>query len=192
MSTLDLPVIAFESAQAWRKWLAAHYADSHGIWMRISKKGSEAPSIKYDEALDEALCYGWIDGQKRVFDGESWIQKFTPRRARSGWSKRNTEHAERLVQAGRMEAAGLAEMKAAKQDGRWDRAYSSPRAATLPEDFLRELNKNGKAKAFYETLNKRNTYPIVYRLETARKPETRERRLKEILAMLERGEKFHP
>jgi len=192
MTPSDFPVIAFESPQAWRRWLAPHHADSNGIWMRIFKKGSGVPSINYAQALDEALCYGWIDGQKRIFDEESWVQKFTPRRARSGWSKRNTEHAERLINAGEMKAAGLAEVEAAKRDGRWDRAYSSPGAATLPEDFLRELNKNGKAKAFFETLNKRNTYPITYRLQTAKKAETRERRLREILAMLERGEKFHP
>src|SRR2546428_8501481 len=125
MSTDALPVIPFDSPESWREWLAAHHADPNGIWMRIFKKNSGVPSMNYDEALDEALCYGWIDGQKRAFDENSFIQKFTPRRARSGWSKRNTEHAERLIEAGNMQPAGLAQVEAAKRDGRWDQAYQS-------------------------------------------------------------------
>ena len=188
----EQPVIAFETAEGWEAWLAKNHAESNGIWLRFFKKGTGIASINYAEALDEALCYGWIDGQGKSHDEQSYIQKFTPRRPRSVWSKRNTEHIRRLTNAGRMKPAGLAEVEAAKKDGRWARAYAPPSAATLPDDFVRELNKNKKAKAFFETLNKRNTYPITFRLENARKPETRERRLREILAMLERGEKFYP
>ncbi len=160
--------------------------------MRIFKKGAKSKSIDYAEALDIALCYGWIDGQKKTYDEQSWLQKFTPRRAGSVWSKINTEHVERLTAAGRMTPLGLAQVEAAKRDGRWDRAYASPSAAELPEDFLAELNKRPKAKAFFDTLNKRNTFPVAYRLKSAKKPETRQRRMQAILAMLERGEKFYP
>lgn len=191
-SASDQETIAFESTEAWEEWLAADHDESNGIWMRISKKSANARTITYAEALDGALCYGWIDGQKKSRDEQSWIQRFTPRRARSGWSKINTEHVARLTAAGRMKAAGMAQVEAAKRDGRWDRAYASPSAAAPPEDFLTELNKSKKAKAFFATLNKANIYPISYRLQTAKKPETREKRLREILAMLERGEKFHP
>jgi uncharacterized protein YdeI (YjbR/CyaY-like superfamily) len=142
--------------------------------------------------LDQALCYGWIDGQKKAYDEYSWLQKFTPRRAQSGWSKINTEHAERLIKNGQMQQAGLEAVEAAKADGRWQTAYDSPRNASVPEDFLKALAKNKKAKAFFETLNKANIYSIVYRLQTAKKPETREKRMQLILAMMDRGEKFHP
>ncbi|MGC1919270.1 MAG: YdeI/OmpD-associated family protein, partial [Acidobacteriaceae bacterium] len=148
--------------------------------------------MTYAEALDQALCYGWIDGQKRPFDKLSWLQKFTPRRAKSGWSKINTQHVERLLQAEAMTAAGMKAVAAAKADGRWEAAYASSRSATPPEDFLKALRKNKKAEAFFKTLNKANVYAIVYRLETAKKPETREKRMKTILAMMEQGKAFHP
>ena len=192
MTADSLPVISPDSPGSWHDWLATNHANSNGVWLRMFKKNSAVRSLTYDEALDEALCYGWIDGQKRTFDEKSWIQKFTPRRARSGWSKRNTEHAERLIEAGKMQPAGLAQVEAAKRDGRWDQAYQSPAAGAMPEDFVRALNENPQAKVSFETLNRRNSYPIVYRLQTAKKPETRERRLREIIAMLERGEKFYP
>ena len=182
---------AFPSATAFRKWLAAHQNETQGLWLRFFKKASGAKTITYLEALDEALCHGWIDGQVKPFDGQSWIQRFTPRRPRSGWSKRNTQFAERLIAEGRMTSAGLAQIEAAKADGRWAAAYDSPRTAAPPEDFLRALEKSKKAKAFFATLNKANVYAIVYRLQTAKKPETRERQLKVILEMLKRGEKFH-
>ena len=181
----------FRSAADFRKWLTANHRKSTGIWLRTFKKDSRVPSVNYAEALDQALCFGWIDGQKRPYDAKSWLQRFTPRRARSGWSKRNTEHAERLLKAGQMTAAGQAEIDAAKKDGRWIAAYDSPSKSTIPEDFLATLRKNKKATAFFESLNKANLYAIAYRLQTAKKPETRQRRMETILAMLARGEKFH-
>ena len=182
---------AFRTAAEFRKWLAKNHARSEGIWVRIFKKGSAKTSITYASALDQALCYGWIDGQKNPFDESSWLQRFTPRRSKSGWSKINTQHVARLIAAEKMTPAGLRKVDAAKQDGRWSAAYDSFKTATVPDDFLKELEKNRRAKAFFETLNKTNVYSITYRLQTAKKPETRERRMKAILAMLARGEKFH-
>jgi uncharacterized protein YdeI (YjbR/CyaY-like superfamily) len=187
-----LKTLDFKSSAAFRDWLEANHNESDGFWLRIFKKSSGEASITYREALDQALCHGWIDGQKRPYDENSWLQKFTPRRARSGWSKINTEHAERLIQAGQMQPAGLEAVMAARADGRWQTAYDSPRHAAVPEDFLKALKKSKKAKAFFETLDKANVYSIVYRLQTAKKPETREKRLRMILAMMDRGEKFHP
>ncbi len=187
-----LQIMRFKSSSDYRRWLAKNHARSDGIWLRIYKKGAGGASVTYAEALDQSLCYGWIDGQKKPFDENSWLQKFTPRRPKGGWSKINTQHAERLIKSGDMAPAGLEAIEAAKADGRWKAAYDSPGNATPPEDFLKELSKNPSAKAFFETLNKRNTYAIVYRLQTAKKPETRARRMKVILAMLVRGEKFHP
>ncbi len=184
-------ILRFRSSPEFRKWLAANHRQSDGIWLRIFKKDSGEPSVTYAEALDEALCFGWIDGQKQKYDEQSWLQKFTPRRPRSGWSKINTQHAERLIKSRKMAPAGLKAVEAAKHDGRWKAAYDSPSNATLPDDFLRELNTHKKAKAFFELLNKANTYAIVYRLQTAKKPETRAKRMKLILGMLGRGEKFH-
>jgi len=183
---------AFRTAAAFGKWLTVHHGKAEaGIWVRFFKKASGEKSLTYLEALDEALCHGWIDGQVKPLDDKSWIQRFTPRRPRSNWSKRNTQFAERLIAEGRMKPAGLAQIDAAKADGRWGAAYDSPRNALPPEDFLSALEKSKKAKAFFATLNKANVYAIVYRLQTAKKPETRERRLKAILEMLKRGEKFH-
>ncbi len=187
-----LPVLRFESAAEYRRWLSSHHARSRGIWLRIYKKRSSRPSITYAEAVDQSLCYGWIDGQGQKYDRESWLQKFTPRRPRSGWSRINTERAARLIESGAMAPAGLKAVEAAKADGRWTAAYDSPRRATPPAEFLRALRKHKKAKTFFETLNKSNTYAIVYRLQTAKRPETRARRMKMILAMLAKGEKFHP
>jgi len=184
-------VLPFRSSSDFRKWLAANHRRSDGIWLRIFKKHSGVPTVTYAEALDEALCFGWIDGQKRRHDEPSWLQRFCPRRPKSGWSKINTQHAERLIQAGRMKAAGQAEIDAAKKDGRWTSAYDSPSNATFPDDFLAALCQNKKAQAFFESLNKANRYAISYRLQTAKKPETRHKRLKTILAMLARGEAFH-
>jgi len=186
-----METLAFKSATAFRRWLAAKHQNIDGIWLRMFKKNSGKKTVTYAEALDEALCFGWIDGQRKTFDELSFIQKFTPRRARSGWSRRNTQHAERLIKTGQMTPAGLAAIEAAKADGRWQAAYSSPRNATPPEDFLKALGRNKKARSFFDTLSKANLYAIVYRLQTAKKPETRERRLQNILAMLSRGEKFH-
>jgi uncharacterized protein YdeI (YjbR/CyaY-like superfamily) len=184
-------ILSFRSSSAFRKWLAANHRESDGIWLRIFKKDSQEPSVTYAEALDEALCFGWIDGQKQRHDDLSWRQRFTPRRTKSGWSKINTQHAERLIQAGRMKAAGHAAIDAARKDGRWSTAYDSPSKATVPEDFLAVLRKNKKAKVFFDSLSKANLYAIAYRLQTAKKPETRQRRMETILAMLARGEAFH-
>jgi uncharacterized protein YdeI (YjbR/CyaY-like superfamily) len=184
-------ILRFRSPAEFRKWLTANHGQSDGIWLRIFKKGSEEISVTYAEVLDEALCFGWIDGQKQRHDDSSWLQKFTPRRRKSGWSKINTEHAERLIQAKRMKASGHAEIAAAKKDGRWKAAYDSPSKSTIPEDFLAALRKNKKAYAFFESLNKANLYAIAYRLQTAKKPETRQKRMEAILAMMARGEAFH-
>jgi uncharacterized protein YdeI (YjbR/CyaY-like superfamily) len=182
---------AFESQKDWQRWLAKNYSKSNGIWLRFFKKDSGVKSIRYDEALDEALCYGWIDGQLKKYDEKSYIQKFTPRRPKSIWSKRNREHVARLISLGKMREAGLKEIEAAKADGRWEQAYDSPSAMKVPEDFMKELSKNKKAKMFFESLNKANTYAILWRLQTAKKPETREKRMKAILEMLKEGKKFH-
>ena len=186
-----MKTLAFKSSADFRKWLTVNHDTVDGIWLRIFKKASGKKTITYDEALDEALCFGWIDGLKKTYDELSFIQRFTPRRARSGWSKRNTLHVERLTKAGLIMPAGIKAVEAAKVDGRWQAAYESPRDATPPEDFLRALGQDKKAKAFFESLNKANLYAIVYRLKTAKKPETRERRMQNILAMMSRGKKLH-
>ena len=189
---LALPIVSFRSARDWEKWLAKRHADSSGVWLRIGKKGSSKQSLTYAEALDGALCFGWIDSQKRAHDASSWLQKFGPRKPGSGWSRINTRHVERLRRAGRMKSAGLKEIEAAKRDGRWKRAYDSPKAARPPADFLKMLENNKGAKAFFATLEKRNTYAITYRLQTAKKPETRRARMRAIVEMLAKGKKFHP
>jgi uncharacterized protein YdeI (YjbR/CyaY-like superfamily) len=185
------PVLVFESSSAWESWLAKHHSDSQGVWLQIYKKGASQRSVTYAQALEGALCYGWIDSQKKPKDAVSWLQRFGPRRAGSGWSRINTISAESLIKASRMKPAGLREVAAAKKDGRWKRAYDSPSAATIPADFLETLSKDQKAKAFFDGLNRANLYAIAYRLQTAKKPETREKRMRAILAMLARGEKFH-
>lgn len=187
----DIPIHSFPSQKAWRKWLDKNFENQKGIWMRFFKKDSGVKSVNYKEALDEALCYGWIDGQLKKYDEESYLQKFTPRRDRSIWSKRNIEHVERLINSGQMQPPGLKEVERAKAEGRWDQAYSSPSNMTAPEDFLKELSKNKKAEKFFYSLNKANQYAINWRLQTAKKPGTRERRMKTILEMLKKGEKFH-
>ena len=181
----------FPTPAKFRAWLKKHHKDSPGLWLQLAKKGAEFTSITYAEALDEALCYGWVDSQKKSYDTQSWLQRFGPRKARSGWSKINVGHVERLIKEGRMQPSGLETYDAAKKDGRLTRAYDSPKDAKPPADFLRALNKNAAAKAFYKTLNRANVYAIVYRLQTAKKPETRARRMVEIVAKLARGEKFH-
>ncbi|MDB6021892.1 MAG: hypothetical protein JWQ04_1749 [Pedosphaera sp.] len=187
----ELPIIAFASADEFSQWLDQHHAGHPGIWMRIYKKAAGRPTVTYAEALDIALCYGWIDGQKQRGDEETFLQKFTSRRARSEWSKINVGHVERLTRAGQMKAAGIAAVEAAKGDGRWERAYSSFSSAEPPADFIQALAKFPKAAAFFNTLSKTNRYAILYRLETAKRPETRARRLVDLVAMLKRGEKFH-
>lgn len=185
-------IIAFRSGKEWRNWLAAHHAKTdEGVWLRIFKKGAGRASATYDEALVEALCFGWIDGQKRAHDAESWIQRFTPRRKRSLWSKRNIDHVARLIKERRMTRPGLQEVEAAKADGRWARAYDSAKGMRVPADFLRALAKDKRAARFFKTLDRANVYAIAWRLQTAKKPETRERRMRALLAMLSREEKLH-
>jgi len=186
-----MKILGFKSSADFRSWLKINGGDCDGLWLRFFKKNSGRATVTYAEALDQALCFGWIDGQVKSYDELSWIHKFTPRRARSSWSKLNTQHVERLTRAGHMMSAGLAQVEAAKADGRWKAAYDSPRNAAPPADFLKALAKNKPAKTFFKTLNKANVYAIVYRLQTAKKPETRERRMKTILEMLAKGEKFH-
>lgn len=182
---------SFRSPAAFRAWLTREHARAPGLLLRLYKKGSGVTSITYAEALDQALCFGWIDGQKLPFDAGSWVQKFTPRRARSGWSKKNVAHVERLMRTGQMMPAGLQEVEAARADGRLAAAYDSPANATAPPEFVEALADNVKARQFYSTLNKANLYAIAYRLQTAKRPETRTRRIKLIIEMLARGEKFH-
>jgi uncharacterized protein YdeI (YjbR/CyaY-like superfamily) len=178
LSRSENPILAFPSAADFSRWLQRHHSEHAGIWMRIFKKASGRPTVTYAEALEEALCWGWIDGQKQKGDGHSWLQKFTPRGPRSGWSKVNTEHVERLEREGRMQAAGRAVVDAAKADGRWERAYHSSRTFEMPADFLRALAKYPRARRFYESLGKSNRYGIFYRLQSARRPETRARRMR--------------
>ena len=181
----------FTSSRDFRPWLAKNHSQSDGILLRIYKKDIGVATVTYAEALDQALCFGWIDGQKKPYDKHSWLQKFTPRRPRSGWSKNNTRHAERLIESGEMAPSGQREVNAAKADGRWKAAYDSFSSAAVPDDFLKKLAQNKAAKVFFETLNKTNLYSIAYRLQTAKKPETRERRMQAIIEKLARGEKFH-
>jgi len=187
----ELPVLSFETSADFHNWLENNYEDQTGIWLRIFKKDSGVPSINYALALDEALCYGWIDGQVKKIDEQSYIQKFTPRRLRSMWSKRNIENVKRLKKEGRMRPPGIKEVERAKTDGRWENSYDSPSNMTVPEDFLKELSKDKKAAEFFNTLSKINKYSIAWRLQTARKPETRAGRMKVILKMLSKGKSFH-
>lgn len=171
--------------------MTKEHTRASSLLLRIYKKGSGLKSITYAEALDQALCFGWIDGQKLPFDEDSWVQKFTPRRAKSNWSRLNVAHVDRLIRQGQMTPAGLKEMESAKADGRWTAAYDSPANATLPAEFMEELARNADAKQFYATLNRANVYAIAYRLQTAKRPETKIKRIKLIIGMLARGEKFH-
>jgi uncharacterized protein YdeI (YjbR/CyaY-like superfamily) len=192
MSLLNtVPIIEFKTAKAFETWLEKNQDNSNGLWLKIFKKDSGIKTISYAEALDVALCYGWIDGQKKTFDELAYLQKFCPRRDKSIWSKINIGHVERLIEAGRMKPAGLKAIEKAKANGNWEKAYDSPSKMTIPEDFLKELRKNKKAEAFYKGLNKTNLFSIGFRLQTAKKQETREKRMKEIIEMLAKGEKFH-
>jgi len=185
-----IPTIEFETAETFETWLVENHDTLNGLWIKIFKKDSKKKTISYAEALDVALCYGWIDGQKQAFDEQSWLQKFCPRREKSIWSKVNIGHVERLTNEGRMRPAGLKAVEKAKANGNWEKAYDSPSKMTIPEDFLKEISKNKKAEAFFMSLNKTNLFSIGFRLQTAKKQETREKRMKEIIEMLAKGEKF--
>jgi len=187
----DLPILTFKTPDALEKWLVKNNAVSNGVWMKIYKKGSGTPTVSYAQAVDVALCYGWIDGLKNPLDENAYMQRFTPRRSKSIWSKKNIEKVLRLISEGKMKPAGLKEIEKAKADGRWEQAYDTPSNMKMPDDFLKVLFKIPKARKFFQTLNKANTYAIAWRLQTAKKPETRERRMKMILEMLSNEEKFH-
>lgn len=189
--TETAPTLSFETQEAFHIWLKDHYTSTIGLWIKFAKKNSGIHSITPDEALELALCYGWIDGQRKPFDEQYYLNKYTPRRKTSLWSKRNCALAEQLIKTKKMQASGLAEIDKAKADGRWERAYDNSKNMEVPQDFLEILAQNKKALAFYQNLNRTNIFAIVFRLQTAKKPETRAKRLSAIIDMLEKGEKFH-
>ncbi|HEY8736182.1 MAG TPA: YdeI/OmpD-associated family protein [Candidatus Dormibacteraeota bacterium] len=184
--------IAFRSKAAWASWLDKNHGTPAGIWLKLARKASGIASVSHDEAVEVALCYGWIDGQADTFDAEHWLQRFTPRRARSKWSKINCARATELINTGRMKPAGLREVERAKADGRWAAAYDAQSAATIPEDLGRALKKSGKARASFKALDSRNRYAILYRIQDAKKPETRARRIATFVQMLEDGSTLYP
>lgn len=188
----DDPVLPFASRQAWEDWLAGEHATADGVWLKLAKKGSGIDSVTRAEALEVALSYGWIDGQGASFDDDFWLQRFTPRRQRSKWSKVNREAATKLIERGEMKPAGLREVERAKADGRWDAAYDAQSSATVPDDLQRELDADDKAREFFSTLDSRNRYAILYRIQDAKKPETRARRIEKFVAMLSEGKKIYP
>ena len=186
------PPLHCAGTKQWAAWLRKHHAKSAGVWMRIAKKGADESSIAYPEALELALCFGWIDAIKKNDGEHHWLQRFTPRSPRSLWSRVNREKALKLVELGRMQPAGLAEMQHAQADGRWQAAYEPQSTSSVPPDLQAEFDVNPAAEAFFKTLNSKNRYAVLFRLQTAKKPETRARRLANFVAMLARGEKIHP
>jgi uncharacterized protein YdeI (YjbR/CyaY-like superfamily) len=187
-----LPKLPFASTAEWEKWLEDNHAVSEGVWIEMAKKDSGIESVRYPEVLESALCFGWIDGRREALDERYFLQRYTPRRPRSKWSRINREKAERLIAEGRMRPAGRAEVERAKADGRWEAAYESQRSIAVPEDLQRELDARPKAKAFFADLGSQNRYAILYRLQEAKRPETRARRLAKFVAMLEEGETIYP
>lgn len=181
----------FKSAKAFEAWLKKHHATSEGLWLKIAKRCADEASVTYLEAVEIALCWGWIDGQKKGLDEQHFLQRFTPRRARSVWSKVNVDKVAALIQAGRMQAPGLAQVEAAKADGRWARAYDGARTSTVPEDLIAAFDAAPAAKSFFSTLNASNRYAILWRIQTAVKAETRARRIAQLVEMLARGETVH-
>lgn len=188
----DLPVVAFSSRQAFEVWLTSQPADCRGLWLKIAKKASGIASISRAEAVDSALCHGWIDGQLDSFDGNYWLIRFTPRQPASKWSEINRARAQELVALGRMRPAGLKEIERAKKDGRWDAAYAAQSTAQVPDDLARSLAKSKKAKAFFETLDSKNRFAILYRIHSAKKPETRTARIEKFVTMLVEGKTLYP
>ena len=187
----ELEIVLFDGAAEFEAWLEENGGDVDGIWLKIAKKGAPVPSVTYDEAVELALCFGWIDSQKRGHDETHFLQRFTPRRPRGRWSKINREKAEALAKTGALRPAGAAEVAAAKDDGRWEAAYEGSRTAKVPDDLQAELDANPKAAAFFADLDSANRYAVIWRLGEAKKPETRARRLAKFVAMLEQGEKLH-
>jgi uncharacterized protein YdeI (YjbR/CyaY-like superfamily) len=188
----ELPVIPFPSGEDWEKWLAGNHESSDGLWIKIAKKASGVATVAYPEVLEIALSYGWIDGQRRALDDTWFLQKFTPRRARSRWSRINRDKATELIETGRMKPAGLREVERAKADGRWDAAYESQRSIEVPDDLRQELDADAAAREFFDGLDSQNRYAILYRLHDAKRPETRARRLAQYVEMLREGRKLHP
>jgi uncharacterized protein YdeI (YjbR/CyaY-like superfamily) len=187
-----LPIVAFASQEEWESWLEESHASAKGLWLKIAKKDAGIASITYELALQSALCFGWIDGQKGAYDERFWLQRFTPRGPRSKWSEINRDKASALIEEGRMRPPGLEQVRRAQEDGRWEAAYEGQRTATVPDDLQSALAQHPKARAFFETLDSANRYAILYRLKDAKRAETRARRLAKFLAMLEAGEKLHP
>lgn len=187
----SLPVLRFASAQEWEAWLSSHHGLSPGVWLQIAKQGSGAQTVSYSDALDVAICHGWIDGQKGRFDDSLWLQRFTPRKPGSQWSKKNTERATALIESGRMGQAGLREVEAARQDGRWDAAYQPQSAATVPDDLAEALAADPLAAEFFASLDRLNRYAVLYRIGTAKRPQTRAKRIATFVAMLHNHEKIH-
>ena len=189
---VEPPELLLPDARAWRQWLGQHHGESPGVWLVLHKKGGEVTTLTYDQALDGALCFGWIDGQRGSRDDASYRQRFTPRRSRSAWSARNVEHVQRLVAAGQMHASGQAAVDAAQADGRWSAAYAGQGSATMPADLEAAISANPAAKAMLETLSSTNTYALIYRVNAVKGTETRARKIAQFVAMLERGETLHP
>ncbi|QIN83980.1 hypothetical protein GBA63_15995 [Rubrobacter tropicus] len=188
----ELPIIPFASREAWETWLDGQHAVSEGLWLKIARKGSGIETVTFAEALDVALCYGWIDSQRSGFDGQYFLQRFTPRKPRSKWSKVNRGKVAKLIEAGRMKPAGLREVERARADGRWDAAYEPQSTMTVPDDLRLELEKSEEAREFFETLNSANRYAILHRIQDAKKPETRARRIAKFVAMLAERKKLYP
>lgn len=186
-----LPVLIFSDGQSFERWLEQQPKDTEGAWLKFAKKGAESPTLTKAEAIDAALCHGWIDGQLDKYDDEHWLVRFTPRKARSKWSEINKKRAAELLAEGRVRESGLAQIEAAKADGRWDAAYAPASSATVPADLLEALDANPKAARFFETLKGANRYAILYRIGSVKRPETRARKIAEYVAMLERGETIH-
>jgi uncharacterized protein YdeI (YjbR/CyaY-like superfamily) len=191
-TSTGIPILLFEDEKEWAAWLNKNHDKSAGLWLRLAKKATGLKSVSYAEALEVALCYGWIDGQKKSYDDSSWLQKFTPRGQKSIWSKINREKAKGLIDSGKMKPAGLKAIESAKEDGRWDAAYDSHSSATVPDDLQAALDGNAKAKAFFATLNNQNRYAILFRIQTAKKAETRAKRIQQFVDMLARDEKLYP
>jgi uncharacterized protein YdeI (YjbR/CyaY-like superfamily) len=188
----DLPTVDFATPAAWNAWLEKHHARARGIWLKFAKKHSGVASVRYPEALEIALCYGWIDGLVRRLDDQYYVQRFTPRTARSKWSKINCGKADALIAAGKMKPAGLRQVESAKADGRWGAAYDSPRTATMPPDFRKALSAKPAARKFFTTLSARNRYAILFRIHDAKRPETRVRRIEQFVEMLSNQSKPYP
>ncbi|MBT9541306.1 YdeI family protein [Thiobacillus sp.] len=190
-SSTTLPIQHFERQKDWARWLEENHSSSKGVWLQLAKKGSDIPSVSYDEAIEVALCFGWIDGQKKTHSEQFWLQKFTRRSDKSVWSKLNKDKVFALIETGKMKPAGLQEVERAKSDGRWDAAYDSASKATVPSDFQTALDSNTRAKDFFGTLDSRNRYAILFRIQTAKKAETRAKKIAQFVQMLDRHEKVH-